>query len=386
MAEKPASGDGGKLVYFVTGERSGDALGADLMQAFRSLAPVVRFAGLGGPAMRELGLESLFDISEISVMGLSAVLGRLPSLLRRVREVADDAIARKPDVLLLIDSPEFCGRVARRVRAINPEIRVVKYVCPSVWAWRPGRAPKMRRYIDHILAILPFEPDVLKELNGPDCTYIGHPLAAQLEKIRLPDRSTPSGRKTLLILPGSRSTEAKLLLPDFKRTLEILAAREPGVRAVLPAVTHLEPMIRAEIENWSVKPEIVSGEEAKQAAFMEADAAIAVSGTVLLELALYGIPCISIYRVDRVMRLFKFLIFGWTGALPNLIADDVIIPERFEEMVRPHWLARHAQALMRAGPHRQAQLDGFAKVRQRLHQDEPSSLVAARTVLKLIGK
>jgi len=158
-------------VYFVMGEMSGDNLGDDLLKSFAELGVDVAPAGLGGDKMKARGLESLFDISEIAVMGLSGVIAKLPSLYKRVRQTVDDIVTKKPDVVLLVDSPEFGYAVAKRVRAQAPDIPFVKYVCPTVWAWRPGRAPKLRRYVDHILAILPFEPELLEELGGPKATY-----------------------------------------------------------------------------------------------------------------------------------------------------------------------------------------------------------------------
>ncbi|MEZ5789466.1 MAG: lipid-A-disaccharide synthase [Nitratireductor sp.] len=341
-------------VYFVLGEESGDALGARIMEALARRVPSVQFHGLGGHRMQALGLSSLFDVSTISVMGISAVVARLPQILKRIGQTADDIARVKPDIVVLVDSPDFTHRVAKRVRARVPDTKIIKVVCPSVWAWRPGRAKKMRAYIDHVLALLPFEPRVLQDLGGPAATYIGHPIASRFEAVEIPRHDTVSKEKRLLLLPGSRRTELRLLLPDFRKTLELLADRGVQFEAVLPAVPHLEADIRAEIAQWRVKPEIVSGEDAKIEAFKRADAALATSGTVLLELAIFRIPVISIYRLDRLMHMVRFLIYGWTAALPNLIADEAIVPERVGDMVRPGWLARALEALLRDGPERRA--------------------------------
>lgn len=382
----PVRHDNSPLVYLVVGEESGDALGADLVEALRELSPRIGFAGLAGSRMRELGLESLFDISEISVMGLAGVVARLPLILRRIRQVADDIISRKPDIVVLVDSPDFTHRVARRVKRKLPGLAIVKYVCPSVWAWRPGRARTMRDHIDHVLALLPFEPDVLKELGGPPATFVGHPMVANLTGKAFQDHSKVSQEPVLLVLPGSRRSETRLLLPDIRDTLDILARRGNRFRAVLPAVAHLEAEIRSETARWPVKPEIVSGESAKREALAKADAALAASGTVLLELALHGIPIVSIYRLDWLMHTVRHLITGWSAALPNLIADAAIVPERMGDMIRPGWLARALEALMRDGPERQAQLDGFARMAERMKRDEPPGKIAARKVLELARK
>jgi lipid-A-disaccharide synthase len=373
-----------RSIYFVVGEPSGDILGADLIESLRSQSPDVECIGLGGERMQALGVKSLFDIDDIAVMGVAAVLARLPTILHRIRRTANDIVARRPDAVVLVDSPDFCLRVAKRVRSRLPGTPIIKYICPSVWAWRPGRAKKMAGFIDHILAILPFEPAVLRELGGPAATYVGHPLARRAEGLLLPDRRIPSEAQTVLLLPGSRRTEIRLLLDDFRQTVDILEERGKRFRFLLPAVPKLEAEIREKVAGWKVKPEIVVGDQAKTDAFLAADAALATSGTVLLELALFRVPMVSIYRLDWLMARFRFLITSWTAALPNLITDSVLVPERVEEMIRPGWLARAIEELMNAGPARDHQLDGFETMIRRMHTDEPAGDIAARTVLSLL--
>ncbi|GIL00732.1 MAG: lipid-A-disaccharide synthase [Alphaproteobacteria bacterium] len=377
-------GTGGPLsIYVVVGEESGDALGADLVAALRRMRPSTRFLGLAGPRMRGLGLTSLFDISDISVMGLAGVVGRLPTLAQRIGQVAGDIVARRPDVVVLIDSPDFSFRVARRVKRRLPGIPIVKYVCPSVWAWRPGRARAMVGTIDHILALLPFEPKVLAELGGPPATYVGHPLAARFADM---NARPVSAEKVLLVLPGSRRSEVRLLLPDIAATLDILARRGNALTVILPAVAHLEDEIRRTVAAWPRPPQIVSGEAAKLEAFARADAALAASGTVLLELALHRVPTISIYRLDWLMYLFRGLITGWSAALPNLITDEALVPERVDDMIRPGWLARAIEALLRDGLERRTQVEGFERMAQILAPTEAPGTIAARKVLELAGR
>ncbi len=373
-----------RRIYLVVGEVSGDILGADLVEQLRILQPDIECMGLAGPGMQALGVKSLFDIEDISVMGFSAVAARLPVILRRIGDTARDIVEKQPDAVVLIDSPDFTHRVARKVRARLPTVPIIKYICPSVWAWRPGRAKAMAAHIDHVLAILPFEPDALKELGGPAATYIGHPMARRMDGIAIPDRTAISPEKTLLLLPGSRRGEIALMLEDFRRTLEILHERGNRFRVLLPAVPKLEAELREKTAAWPVKPEIVSGDAGKHAAFLSADAALATSGTVILELALYKVPVISIYRLDWLLHRFRHLITGWTAALPNLIADRVIVPERVGDMVRPGWLARAIEGLMREGPEREAQLAGFEEVAERMRQEEPAGVLAARTVISLL--
>lgn len=350
-------------LFIIAGEESGDQLGAALIKALKQRLPdSLNVSGVGGLAMKEQGLISLFNMDEIAVMGFSAVIARLPKILKRINETANAAIIEKPDALIIIDSPDFTHRVARKVRAALPTLPVIDYICPSVWAWRPGRAEKMTAYVDHVLAILPFEPQVLKELNGPAATYVGHPLAATM--IDQPLNVIADGRKTLLVLPGSRSGEVKRLLPAFEQTIKRLANVRDDIDVVIPAVPHLETTIRSAVTNWALPVKIVSGAEQKKAAFKQATAALTASGTVCLELALANIPMISTYKLDPIARQIRFLVTAWTANLPNLIVDYPVVPEYIDEFVQPATLYRALNRLLDDTPERHVQLDAFRTLRE----------------------
>lgn len=374
-------------VYFVVGEESGDILGARILQAFSDLGAEIDAIGLAGRNMQKAGMNSLFETSDLSVMGISGVVARLPQLLSRIRQTADDIIREKPDVLLLIDSPEFAYRVAKRVRKQNPSIRIVKFVAPSVWAWRPGRARKIAPYIDHILALLPFEPDLMKELGGPETSYVGHPIASMLSGLPATGRKKPNSPVQLVVLPGSRRSELKLLMPVIRDTLEFLQQREKvQFEVTLPAVERFSDEIASEVSQWPVKPRVVSSDEDKEAAFLNADVALCASGTVTLELAAYRVPMISIYKLDRMMMLLRHLITAWTTCLPNLVADYPFVPEKLNENSHPHHLGRMLERLATDSPERQAQLEGFEVVARNLRQDEPPQIIAARKLLELADR
>ena len=219
-------------VWLVAGEKSGDELGARLMAALReATAGKIELSGVGGEAMEAAGLASLFPMTDIAVMGIFPVIARLPTLLRRIRETAGAIVAARPDVLVIIDSPDFTHRVARRVRALLPDLPIVDYVSPTVWAWRPGRARAMRGYVDHVLALLPFEPDAHRRLGGPPCTYVGHPLVERLGDLR-PDaveaRARDAGPPCVVVLPGSRRSEIAALLATYLKELHQLLNQESG--------------------------------------------------------------------------------------------------------------------------------------------------------------
>ncbi|WP_376704376.1 lipid-A-disaccharide synthase [Mesorhizobium sp. ISC25] len=380
-------------IAVVAGEESGDLLGADLVQALKRMTGrEVRLVGIGGRHLQAFGLAPLFDGSEIALMGLSAILRDLPRLMRRIGQTANAIAGEKPDCLITIDSPDFSLRVAKKVRAADPTIPIVHYVCPSVWAWRPGRAPAMKPYVDHILCILPFEVKELARLGGPPGTYVGHRLAHDpgiISAVRAqaqPRDLSADHVKTLLVLPGSRRGEVRRLVGPFGETVSILRARGHRLRLLLPTVPHVADLVRSSVASWDEKPEIILDAERKWQAFGKADAALIASGTVSLELALAGVPMISCYRLDPVMRMAQPLIKVWSAALPNLIADRPVVPEHYNQYVRPHYLARQLEALFFDTAYRAWQKDGFADIAGRMATAKPSGEMAAGVVMGMVRK
>lgn len=373
-------------VYMIAGEESGDILGSKLVATLKELAGGLRISGLAGPRMQAEGIVSLFDISDISVMGISGVLARLPLLKRRIDQTVADILRKKPDVLVMIDSPEFAYRVAKKVRAKLPGVKIIKYVAPSVWAWRPGRAKRIKPYIDHILGVLPFEPEVMKNLGGPATTYVGHPLASEMPPIKSSDKRKCSQIPKLVLLPGSRHGEVKRLMPVIEETLANLAQRGNQFEIVLPTIPKLESEIRLATKDWDCKPKIVLGDDARKEAFADADLALAASGTVTLELALYKVPTISIYKLDGMAMRIRHLLTGWTASLPNLIADYPVVPEKFNEYAHPQYIARMVERLCLDDHERKQQLKGFDLIAKRMKQGSPSHLLAARKILEIAGK
>lgn len=376
----------------IAGEVSGDLLGGDLIAALRSAyLGDIELLGVGGEALERQGLKSLFDFSELSIMGISQVLKRLPSLLHRIRQTADAMIAARPDVLIIIDSPDFTHRVAKRVRKALPDLPVVNYVCPSVWAWKEERAPSMRAYVDHVLALLPFEPAVMDRLGGPKTTYVGHrligdPDVSRIRDARLARADGVAGERVCLLLPGSRSTEINRLLPVFSEMAKELSARHPGTSFLLPTVPRQEKLVRRLTADWPVKPRITTTTEEKWQAFAEADAAIAASGTVILELALARVPVVSTYRFDWLTNVF-FLrkVKIWSAAIPNIIADYVVVPEFLNEQVRPGTLTRCFERFTEDTAERRAMLEGYDLVHARMKTTRPPGEAGATVILDLLA-
>ncbi|SDU11471.1 lipid-A-disaccharide synthase [Stappia sp. ES.058] len=381
-------------VYLVVGEESGDQLGAGLIEALRAQSPCdIRFHGVGGERMAAQGVVSLFPIEDIAVMGLSAVLPRLPLIVKRVYQTVDDIVKRNPDVVVIIDSPDFTHNVAKRVRKRAPHIPVVDYVSPSVWAWRPGRARRMAAYVDHLLAILPFEPQVHKRLGGPPTTYVGHPLIERADRLRPApgERSDleSDGAPVLLVLPGSRRSEISRLLADFGAAVAILKETFADLEVILPAVPHLRERIAEETAGWAVKPQVVSGEAEKLAAFRRGHAALAASGTVTLELAIAGVPMAVAYRLDwfyrRIKDLNRFLPIATVTSmvLPNIILGENVVPEFLDDGASPEALAATVAPLLQASPQRDAQVAAFRRLDDEMQLGEGRSQAgeAARIVL-----
>ncbi|WP_438618253.1 lipid-A-disaccharide synthase [Oryzifoliimicrobium ureilyticus] len=378
-------------IAVVAGEVSGDLLAGDLVAALKQRYPgQIELIGVGGDSLQAEGLRSLFDFAELSVMGITQVLERLPTLVKRIRQTADAIVQARPDLLLIVDSPDFTHRVARRVRAKLPTLPVVNYVCPSVWAWKDYRAKQMCKYVDRVLAVLPFEPAEMQRLGGPPTDYVGHRLVADRNLLnvrqRRAERLTQDGidLRTVMLLPGSRSSEITRLIPSFRQAVDILAKRHPGMRFTLPTVTRRAEQIRALVSQWEVKPEIFVGETDKWQAFATADAAMAASGTVILELGLAGIPTVSAYKTDWIIKLLAGKIKTWSAALPNLIADYPVVPEYLNEVVRGGSLARWIERLGNDTLQRRAMIEGFDLVWERMQTELPPGEKAAGIVLDLL--
>jgi lipid-A-disaccharide synthase len=356
-----------ETIYLIATEESGDRLGSALMKVLRQrLGDDVRFEGVGGSSMAREGLQSLFPIEELSIIGLAAVLRKLPSILKLITRATEDVLRARPDVLVIIDSPDFTHRVAKRVRQRDPSIPVVNYVSPTVWAWRPGRAKAMRAYVDHVLALLPFEPEAHRRLGGPPCTYVGHPLIEQIDALR-PNADEQARRETkppvLLVLPGSRRSEIRHHMATFGATLDLLQKQGTQFELILPTMPHLVEVIAEALKAWPVQPRIVVGETEKRAAFRIAHAAFAKSGTVTLELALSGVPMVTAYKAGSVEAwIIRRRITSSSVILANLVIGENVIPEFIQQDCTPEKLAASLQEVLAHTPMRQRQIEALARL------------------------
>jgi lipid-A-disaccharide synthase len=378
-------------LYLIAGEHSGDALGAKLMAEIKArLGAGVVFDGVGGEEMAREGLVSLFPLSDVAVMGPINIAKQLPRLIDRVHQTVRDAVAVGPDVVVIIDSPEFTHPIAKRIRRRLPQVPVIDYVSPSVWAWRPGRAKKMRAYVDHVLALLPFEPEAHERLGGPACTYVGHSLSERLDWVRAQDGAALAARlgldpkkRVLVVLPGSRASEVTRLMGPFGETVRrVRDACPKGLEVLLPVVPSVRGLVETALKEWDVPVRFVEGEADKFAAFRLADAALAASGTVTLELGLSGTPAVVAYKVDAVAAQLRFLMKVKSIVLANLVADEIIYPEFIQERVTGPVLAKALLPLLSDTPERRAQVSLLPRVPERIATgDKRPSALAADVVL-----
>jgi lipid-A-disaccharide synthase len=373
-------------IFLIATEESGDRLGSALMKVLRArLGDTVVFEGIGGSTMAREGMPSLFPIEELSIVGLAAIPKKLPMILRRLTEATDAVLKAKPDILVIIDSPDFTHRVARRVRRRDPKIPIVDYVSPSVWAWRPGRARAMRGYIDHVLALLPFEPEAHRRLGGPPCSYVGHPLIEQIDMLR-PNADEQARRDAsppvLLVLPGSRRSEIRHHMAVFGATLDLLRKQGVEFDLILPTMPHLETAIAAALKDWPVQPRVVVGEQDKRAAFRIARAAFAKSGTVTLELAVAGVPMIAAYKAGSVEAwIVRRRITSSSVILANLVVGENVVPEFIQEDCTAEKLAPALRDVLADTPMRRRQVEAFARLDTIMATGKTSPSVGAAEIV-----
>lgn len=364
------------LIFLIAGEASGDRLGADLMEALKAEGKI-RFAGIGGSLMEAQGMQSLFPLEELSLMGVVSILKNLPHLLRRLHETVETIQRLKPDVVVTIDAPEFSFRVMKRLHKLPNRPRLIHYVAPTVWAWRPGRAKKIAGFLDHLLCLYPFEPPLFTKWGLP-ATFVGHPIACAKTAGNIRDPHL------LCILPGSRVSEVTTLLPIFGKTVALLQKIQPKLQVVLPTLPVVETLVRQGVEGWTLVPHIVLEREK---AFATASTALAASGTVTLELAAAHLPFVVAYKIGPitawiVRHLIKTPWVCMVNVLLNLTkkgsTPTIYIPEYLQQDCTPEKLAAALERLITNQSVRGAQEKAMAEAIGLLKSSSPD--VAAHVV------
>lgn len=378
-------------VYIIAGEPSGDLLGGRLMAALSEITDrKAQYIGVGGPEMASQGLSSLFPMTDLSVMGIAEVLPKIPKLLGRISEVVKDVINQKPDVVITIDAPDFSFRVAKRLKGKN--VPLVHYVAPTVWAWRPGRAAKISKFLDHLLCVLPFEPLYFKK-EGLTATFIGHSVIetaatrADGNKFRKAQNITP-GTPVLAVLPGSRTGEITRHLPIFKETVLKLQSKIPNLEIISVTTGHVAQAIRSELAGWPIKSVVIDTSLDKYDAMAAANVALAASGTVTLELAVVGTPSVVAYKVNALTAFIgKYLVTAKYAGLINILLDQEIMPECLIENCKADILAPEILNLLQNIKAQENQKDSFKTALKMLTPTggQSPSQKAAKTILEVIA-
>ncbi|NQV84368.1 MAG: lipid-A-disaccharide synthase [Rhodospirillales bacterium] len=379
----------GPLVFLSAGEPSGDLLGARLMQALKNKTKNrIHFAGVGGPSMEEQGLQSLFPMSDLTVMGVFEVLPRLSRILRRLRETVTAAKHLAPDAVVTIDSPDFNFRVAKRLKGKG--IPLVHYVAPSVWAWRPHRAARIARFLDHLLTLLPFEPPYF-QTEGLPATFVGHPVldggADTGDGNAFRQRHGIAAKDTVIVvLPGSRLGEISRLADVFRETLILLKKKFPGLHIVVPSIASVADTVLRNTADWPPPVIVVEGDTEKFDAFAAANVALAASGTVALELALAKTPAVIAYKFAPLSWFFiRRLVKVRFVHLVNLILDREEIPEFLQGACRPDVMATTIKGLLADRGRRAKQIAAYNTALKQLRPDGGSPAEkAAEVVLNIL--
>ncbi len=376
-------------IYLISGEASGDLLGSRLMRALREKTKgSVEFFGLGGDTMEQEGLKSLFDISELAVMGIFEVIPSIPRVLRRINETIADIKNKNPDVVVTIDSWSFCSRIHKALRKLNLGIKQIHYVAPQVWAWKKRRAKTMYKYIDELLTLLPKEPQYFTK-HHLKTVFVGHPviesdvLKADGADFRSKFNIAPE-KQIISILPGSRHTEVVKLLPDFLAAAQKLYDLNPDICFVLPTVKTVASRVKQMTKGSKLPLAVVETEADRYSAFQASSAAIAASGTVALELAICNIPHIIAYKVSPLTYfLAKHLVKIKYVNLTNLLLGYSVVPELLQDKCTSDNIVTEILELLKNGSAYERQIEGFAKIKEHLScGSQTPSQNAADEILK----
>lgn len=380
-------------IFLIAGEASGDFLGAGLMRSLKEEHPDTEFFGVGGNLMTEAGLTSSFPMKEISIMGIAEVLPKLIHILARIRQMSSEILKTKPDVVVTIDSPDFCFRVVKKVKSKTKSIPCVHYVAPSVWAWRPRRAKKVSQFLDHILTLLPFEPPYF-EKHGLESTFVGHPVVERLSRrgngeIFLQKHGIRGTQPILCLLPGSRMSEISRLLKKFCETATIVLQRRPDTVIVVPTLPHLKKHLEKFFVGKGINPILIDRNEDKFDCFSASTAALAASGSVSLELAITDTPHIIAYRMSPISAwIARKMVKTSYANLVNIILDRPVVPELLQKRCEVEIMSKEILELLESKDARASQLMYFreALIKVGLGDPESPSQKAAKAVLSVINK
>ena len=367
-------------IFVIAGEESGDLIGGDLLQQIKQAYPDCMIAGIGGERMQRAGgFQSVFPLSDLSVMGLFEVIKHLPRLLKRIKQAKDSIRDFGPDVLLTIDAPDFSLRIAKWAKQYIPQMKTIHTVAPTVWAWRAGRAKKIAQFLDGLLCLFPFEPPYFTA-HGLKAEFIGHPLTQIIQPADEQEKQNfyaryhlEADQPILCLLPGSRTREIEALLPVFLDTATRLKQDNPQLQIILPTLPCLQALIESHAKNHSVPVIIIPAQADKYLAMQCSTVALHASGTVALELALCDVPMVTAYKMSPVsIWIARKLLNIKDVNLVNLLAGQRVVPEYIQEDCTVDNLTHAVDMLLNDQNSAQIQRETLQQIKKRLQVDKPA--------------
>ena len=351
-----------RKVFIMAGEASGDYLGGRLMKDIKKLDEDTEFCGIGGSYMEQVGIISLFSISELSLIGIKEVIGKIWHVWKLIRKTARTIKYYQPDVIIGIDSSGFTHRVYKAVKRMGVKAPVIHYVAPPVWAWRKWRAARLHKFIDKLLVLFPFEKEIFSK-NNLDTAFVGHPVMVDNDFVSQPEECKQIG---VTLLPGSRASELELHMPVLKKFVELFSLKYPEAQFFLPTTREMAPLIKKFVSGWSVKPIVSTKKLKKVKAYNSSKLAVAASGTVTLELTKMNLPFVVIYKTSEfTYRLVKWLIHVPYICLVNILSHETVVPELIQDDCTAENLMKHAENLLKS-QEQQRQQFFFQKIRSQL--------------------
>jgi len=354
-----------KKIALIAGEASGDKIGADLIKKL-SLSHKIEIFGVGGEELSTHGLKSLFPYEELSLIGPWAILKNIKELNKKLKLTIKSIVSYKPDILIIIDSPEFTHRVAKNIKKYFPNIPIINYVPPLVWVWRSYRARLMKKYITHILSIYPFEPKIFRELDGPPSIYIGNPLFDNIKKRESPKIINSSETKIILFMPGSRQSEIDKLLRPSLHSFKYMKSKGYQFKIIIPTFYKYKAKLEKSISAYDLDFEIILDEGEKIKFFYSADVALVASGSATLELSAAKLPMVVIYKLNLLNYVFALLLnlHKRSISLPNLILKKNLVPELIQKDCNASNISKNLLELFNDEKKRDIQLKGFSEINE----------------------
>ena len=376
-------------IVVITGEESGDQLGASLLIALEKIYDQkLDVFGIGGKALEERGLKKFYDISEINVMGIVEVVPKIFHIKKIINNTVDKILEINPDIVLTIDSPDFTLRIAKKLKKKNNNLKIVHFVAPSVWIWRSGRIKTVKESVDHLLTILPFEKEIFEKENI-DTSFVGHPITEidiqNYSGTDLSEISNDIKKEIMLVLPGSRKKEVEKLLPIYLETIRQSKWKD-RFDVVIPATENMHDLIR-DISNKrfsDIKTVILSDEEQKFKSFYLADYAITTSGTAALELSYFGVAYVSGYKFNILTYFLMIMLIKMKmGNLINIIINKMLIPELLQSKCTPQNINYYMNKILDDIQYRDNILKGTKDAIDSLNVGSGTSELAAKAVLRV---